>query len=79
MTHTPQKTYHFFSCDRNQQLKQLGANRLLEALDKMLLIRQFERRAESASQHGFVGGFFHAYAGQEAIQFAATMVLGPDN
>lgn len=79
MTDHTQSTYHFFSCDRELQLQQLGATRLLEALDKMLLIRQFERRSEVAYQQGFIGGFFHSYAGQEAIQVAATMVLGPDN
>src|SRR5690606_14005234 len=49
--------------------------KLTAALSKMLLIRHFETRAESAYQMGKIGGFFHAYTGQEAIQTAATMAL----
>lgn len=51
----------------------------MQALESMLLIRNFEIRAESAYQQGHVGGFFHAYIGQEAIQTAAVMALGKDN
>lgn len=57
----------------------LTKDQLLEALKSMLRIRNFEIRAESAYQHGKVGGFFHAYIGQEAIQTAAVMALGVDN
>ena len=45
----------------------------------MLLIRNFEIRAESAYQQGKIGGFFHSYIGQEAIQTAALDVFGPQN
>lgn len=45
----------------------------------MLQIRNFEIRAESAYQQGKVGGFFHAYIGQEAVQTAALAAMGPDN
>jgi pyruvate dehydrogenase E1 component alpha subunit len=45
----------------------------------MLLIRNFEIRAESAYQQGKVGGFFHAYVGQEAIQTAAVQAIGQNN
>lgn len=70
---------HFFKSDNNKVLKQLGKETLLENLRRMLLIRNFEVRAESAYQHGFVGGFFHAYIGQEAIQTAAVQALGLNN
>jgi pyruvate dehydrogenase E1 component alpha subunit len=50
--------------------------RLLKNLDQMLLIRQFETRAENAYLHGSIGGFFHSYIGQEAIQVAAVEVFG---
>ncbi|WP_231909296.1 pyruvate dehydrogenase (acetyl-transferring) E1 component subunit alpha [Candidatus Protochlamydia naegleriophila] len=43
------------------------------------MIRNFELRAESAYQQGKIGGFFHAYIGQEAIQTAAVQALGPNN
>lgn len=45
----------------------------------MLLIRNFEARAESAYQQGHVGGFFHAYTGQEAVGTAALHAFGADN
>lgn len=71
--------YNFFPHDQEKIIKQLGQEALLEDLDKMLLIRNFETRAESAYQQGKIGGFFHAYTGQEAIQVAALRVMGPDH
>ncbi len=53
--------------------------RALEALKQMLLIRQLEVRGEMAYQQGFVGGFYHAYSGQEAIQVAAVQAIGQEN
>lgn len=52
---------------------------LKNALKKMLLIRNFETRAESAYLQGKIGGFFHAYSGQEAIQTAAIDAMGVKN
>jgi pyruvate dehydrogenase E1 component alpha subunit len=52
---------------------------LIEDLRQMILIRQFEQRAESAYLSGHIGGFFHSYIGQEAIQTAATRALGHDH
>lgn len=57
----------------------LGKEKLLICLQEMLLIRNFEIRAESAYQTGKVGGFFHAYTGQEAIQTAAVHAIGKNN
>lgn len=45
----------------------------------MMLVRNFELRAESAYQQGHIGGFFHSYIGQEALQTAAVAALGKDN
>lgn len=45
-------------------------------LQAMLRIRQFELRAEAAYQQGLIGGFFHSYIGQEAIQTACYAVFG---
>jgi pyruvate dehydrogenase E1 component alpha subunit len=45
----------------------------------MLLIRNFEVRAEAAYQQGKIGGFFHAYIGQEAVQTAVLQVFGPNH
>ncbi len=72
-------SYNFFSSDSSKIAKELGKDRLLEMLKWMLLIRHFETRAESAYQHGHIGGFFHAYMGQEAIQIGAVEALGLEN
>lgn len=70
---------NFFPSNAKSIIQLLGKNVLIENLKRMLLIRNFETRAESAYQQGFVGGFFHAYIGQEAIQTAALQALGPEN
>lgn len=67
----------FFPSDTKKVLKQLGKERLIANLRRMIEIRQFETRAESAYLQGKVGGFFHSYVGQEAIQTAVLEVLGP--
>ena len=71
--------YHFFKSDRQALIKDLGKERLLDSLKKMLLIRNFELRGESAYQQGKVGGFYHSYMGQEAIQLGAMEAMGQDN
>jgi len=68
-----------FPVDRAHILQQLGKTDVLEALKKMLLIRNFEIRAEAAYLQGKIGGFFHSYIGQEAIQTAAVMAMGMNN
>lgn len=70
---------HFFSVDRAAIIRQLGPEALINCFRRMLLIRNFEVRSEAAYQQGKIGGFFHAYIGQEAIQTAAVQVLGPEN
>lgn len=67
---------HLFAHDLEKVVKKLGKEKLIESLRKMLLIRNFEIRAESAYLHGKVGGFFHSYIGQEAIQTSAIDVMG---
>ncbi len=71
--------YNFFKTNGEVAKKELGKEGLKEVLKEMLLIRHFEMRAESAYQQGKVGGFFHAYMGQEAIQTAAVHALGCEN
>jgi pyruvate dehydrogenase E1 component alpha subunit len=68
----------FFSSDTARVIQELGKDKLLQILRQMLLIRNFETRAEGAYLQGFVGGFFHSYIGQEAIQTAAVEVFGKD-
>lgn len=65
--------------DGQDLIHQLGKEHMIDVLTRMLLIRNFETRAESAYQHGFIGGFFHSYTGQEAIQTAAVDAIGKDN
>lgn len=72
-------SYHIFPTRLEEAFATLTKEQLLEDLKVMLLIRNFETRAESAYQSGRVGGFFHAYIGQEAIQTAAVRACGLDN
>lgn len=68
-----------YQADPKKVIKQLGKETLINVLRQMLLIRNFEIRAEAAYQQGKVGGFFHSYIGQEAIQVAAVQALTPNN
>lgn len=69
----------YFPSEPSKVIKKLGKEVLLENLRRMLAIRNFETRAEAAYLQGKVGGFFHSYIGQEAIQVAAVQALGPEN
>lgn len=69
----------FFPGDQKQVIAKLGKSVLIENLRKMLLIRNFETRAEGAYLQGKIGGFFHSYIGQEAIQTAALQAFGSEN
>ena len=71
--------YSFFPHDQKQVIEKVGKPNLLENLRQMLLIRNFEVRAESAYLHGFIGGFFHSYIGQEPIQVAGIQAFGKNN
>ena len=50
-----------------------------DTLRSMLKIRHFETRGEAAYQQGLVGGFYHAYSGQEAIATSVIEVFGVEN
>lgn len=69
---------HYFTSDTQKVIQSLGRERVIDSLRQMLLIRHFELRAESAYQHGKIGGFFHSYMGQEAIQTAALCAMGAE-
>lgn len=79
--YTPLKqvTHKFFPSDSKKVMEKLGKDRLIAALRQMLLIRNFETRAESAYLQGKVGGFFHSYIGQEAIQTSIFDIFGPNH
>lgn len=74
-----QDTIKYFNSDTASIIKKLSKSVLIENLRRMMMIRNFETRAESAYQQGKVGGFFHAYIGQEAIQTAVLEAIGPNN
>ncbi len=57
-------------------IRELGKEGLIRELKKMLLIRNLEIRGESAYQQGKVGGFYHSYMGQEAIQVGCVAAAG---
>lgn len=69
-------TYNFFPHQTEKVARALGKEKLRDILKSMLLIRNFEIRAEAAYQQGKVGGFFHSYMGQEAVAAAAFNVIG---
>ncbi|MBS0656546.1 MAG: pyruvate dehydrogenase (acetyl-transferring) E1 component subunit alpha [Verrucomicrobia bacterium] len=69
----------FFKVDYDKWVNTLGKESLLKILSQMLLIRNFETRAEAAYLQGKIGGFFHSYVGQEAIQTSLLQVIGTHN
>src|SRR5262249_40536123 len=69
----------FFKVNTQTVVDALGKELLLQKLSQILLIRNFETRAESAYQQGKIGGFFHSYVGQEAIQTACLQATGLKN
>jgi pyruvate dehydrogenase E1 component alpha subunit len=79
MTKSTINAPQFFPSDRSKIVKAIGKEALIENLRRMLAIRNFEVRAESAYQQGKIGGFFHSYIGQEAIQTAVLQAIGPNN
>ncbi|MBF8262563.1 MAG: pdhA [Parachlamydiales bacterium] len=66
----------FFTFDLQKVIDELGCDALLAHLQKMLLIRNLEIRGEAAYQNGKVGGFYHSYIGQEAIQTGCVAAAG---
>jgi pyruvate dehydrogenase E1 component alpha subunit len=77
MKNKPQ--YHFFQCDPKKVIAEIGQEKLLLFLKKMLLCRNFEIRGEQSYQQGKVGGFYHSYMGQEAIQAGCIAAAGTEN
>jgi len=71
--------YNYFQFDQKKLIAEIGKEALLDSLKKMLLIRNFEIRGEAAYQQGKVGGFYHSYMGQEAIQTACIAASGSDH
>ncbi len=71
-----QGNQRFFAHDAEKLFESIGKETLLHYLKQMLLIRNFELRAEAAYLQGKIGGFFHSYMGQEAVQIAAVGIVG---
>ncbi len=70
---------HLFQSDTEKVIREIGKETLTAYLRSMLLIRNFELRAEAAYLQGKIGGFFHSYMGQEAVQIAAVGAIGTEN
>ncbi|HSX13793.1 MAG TPA: pyruvate dehydrogenase (acetyl-transferring) E1 component subunit alpha [Chlamydiales bacterium] len=68
--------YHFFPYDKEKVISSIGKEEMLRNLRQMLVIRNLEARGEAAYQQGKVGGFYHSYAGQEAIQTGCIAACG---
>lgn len=74
-----QSPYNYVKVDRDSVFQHIGNEKLVSLLKQMVMIRNLEVRAESAYLQGNIGGFFHAYMGQEAIQTACVEVFGQNN
>lgn len=72
-------SYPFYFSDPLKVIESLSKQELINDLKKMLLIRNFEIRSEACYQQGKIGGFFHSYTGQEAIQTACIQAMGAKN
>lgn len=59
-------------------IEMYGSDHCLKMLAQMLRIREFESRGEEAYLEGLVGGFYHSYAGEEAVVTAALANTGVD-
>ena len=55
------------------------AEKALEMLDKMLLIRHFEERAQEMYMKAKIGGFLHLAVGEEATIVGTTSALAPQD
>lgn len=71
--------YTYDAFDRKKLILELGQQKLIGYLRSMLHISHLETRLEAAYLQGKIGGFFHAYLGQEAIQTACVDVFGQEN
>ena len=52
---------------------------LIEAYEKMLLIRRFEERCGQLYGMGLIGGFCHLYIGQEAVVMGLQLSQQPQD
>lgn len=56
-------------------IEELGAERKVDLLRQMMIIRRFEERAAEMYANRKIGGFLHLYIGQEAVAVGAISVL----
>lgn len=60
-------------------LAKFGKEECVSAFKRMIIVRELENRGEAAYLDGKIGGFYHSYAGQEAIAAALITACGKDN
>lgn len=58
-----------------QEVKPLDDDRLVAALERMILIRNFEEQVQRLFKRGQLPGFVHLYIGQEAVAVGASWGL----
>lgn len=58
---------------------EIGKEKLLEMLDRMILSRRFEEKCAEVYRVGKIGGFCHLYIGQEAVAIGAMAAINPDD
>ncbi len=73
------KKYNFFVSDTDKVIAELGQAKLIDQLKKMLIIRQFEQGGYLAGNQKKLGGFYHSYEGQEAIQVGCVAAVGTEH
>ncbi|MDG2187641.1 MAG: pyruvate dehydrogenase (acetyl-transferring) E1 component subunit alpha [Hyphomicrobiales bacterium] len=59
----------------NKKSSNLTKKQMMEAYEKMLLIRRFEEKAGQSYGLGKIGGFCHLYIGQEAVVVGLQMCI----
>ncbi|MEG0287944.1 MAG: thiamine pyrophosphate-dependent enzyme [Victivallaceae bacterium] len=62
-----------------KMLDDFGENNCISSLKRMILVREFETRGEAAYLNGLIGGFYHSYAGEEAIATSLIASCGKEN
>ena len=75
----PKKKVASFSQADHSKPVSIDKDLLINSLRMMYRIRHFEQRGEAAYQQGKVGGFYHSYVGQEAIQAACIAACGKEH
>lgn len=78
----PQQAHEEYEQRKENQkrlIEEIGAEKLREMLEQMILSRRFEEKCAEVYRVGKIGGFCHLYIGQEACAIGALAALKPDD